>query len=42
MNALVAEWVAKTEGDFNTANREYRARRSPNYDAAFIIRNNAQ
>lgn len=34
MNALVAEWVSKAEGDLNTANRELRARRAPNYDAA--------
>lgn len=29
----VAEWVAKAEGDFLTAGRELRARKSPNYDA---------
>ena len=34
MNALVKEWVTKAEGDCTTALREYRARRSPNYDAA--------
>jgi HEPN domain-containing protein len=34
MNALVAEWVQKAEGDFNTALRELRARRAPNYDAS--------
>lgn len=34
MNALVAEWIAKAEGDFTTASRELRARRAPNYDAA--------
>ncbi len=34
MNPLVAEWVAKAEGDFVTARRERYARRSPNYDAA--------
>ncbi len=33
MNDLIAEWVAKAEGDFNTAQRELRARRAPNYDA---------
>ena len=32
MNALVAEWVAKAEGDLNTAQREVRVRRKPNYD----------
>jgi len=34
MNPAVAEWVAKAEGDFLTAGRELRARKSPNYDAA--------
>ena len=34
MNVLVNEWVAKAEGDCTTALREYRARKSPNYDAA--------
>ncbi len=34
MNALVAEWVEKAEGDLHTAQRELRARRAPNYDAA--------
>jgi HEPN domain-containing protein len=33
MNPAVAEWVAKAEGDFLTAGRELRARKSPNYDA---------
>ncbi len=33
MNDLVADGVAKAEGDFNTAQRELRARRAPNYDA---------
>jgi HEPN domain-containing protein len=33
MNPVVAEWVAKAEGDFLTAGREMRARKSPNYDA---------
>jgi len=33
MNRAVAEWVAKAEGDFATAGREIRARKSPNYDA---------
>ncbi len=33
MNELTAEWIAKAEGDFATATRELRARRSPNYDA---------
>ena len=34
MNALVNEWIKKAEGDFISALREYRARRSPNFDAA--------
>jgi HEPN domain-containing protein len=33
MNPVVAEWVSKAEGDFLTASRELRARKSPNYDA---------
>ncbi len=33
MNPAVAEWVSKAEGDFPTAGRELRARKSPNYDA---------
>jgi HEPN domain-containing protein len=33
MNPAVAEWVSKAEGDFVTAGRELRARKSPNYDA---------
>lgn len=34
MNELTAEWVQKAEGDYDTARRELRARRRPNYDAA--------
>jgi HEPN domain-containing protein len=34
MNALTAEWVEKAEGDYTTAERETRARKRPNYDAA--------
>ena len=34
MNDLALEWIDKAEGDFATAQRELRARRSPNYDAA--------
>ena len=34
MKPEVAEWVTKAEGDFLTAQREYRARKSPNYDSA--------
>ena len=33
MNPLTHEWVAKAEGDFNTARRELGATTSPNYDA---------
>jgi HEPN domain-containing protein len=33
MKPATAEWVAKAEGDFLTASRELRARKSPNYDA---------
>ena len=34
MNPLTLEWVEKAEGDWLTAQREYRARKAPNYDAA--------
>jgi len=34
MNAQIKEWVAKADGDYATALREYRARKKPNYDAA--------
>lgn len=34
MNDLVCEWVEKAEGDFHSAERELRARKYPNYDAA--------
>jgi HEPN domain-containing protein len=33
MNPLTLEWVDKAEGDLLTARREYRVRKSPNYDA---------
>jgi HEPN domain-containing protein len=33
MNQLTVEWVDKAEGDFSTALREFRVRKSPNYDA---------
>jgi HEPN domain-containing protein len=33
MNPLTTEWVDKAEGDLLTAQREYRARNRPNYDA---------
>lgn len=34
MSPLTLERVAKDEGDFATAQRELRARKSPNYDAS--------
>jgi len=34
MKPIVAEWVAKAEGDFATLERECRARARPNYDGA--------
>lgn len=33
MNPLVNEWIAKAEGDFNTAQRELQVAEAPNYDA---------
>ena len=33
MNATVREWVDKAEGDFASAQRERRARKSPNHDS---------
>lgn len=33
MNPITIEWIDKAEGDYNTAQRELRARKSPNYDA---------
>lgn len=33
MNPLVDEWIAKAEGDFNTAKRELQVADAPNYDA---------
>jgi hypothetical protein len=33
MKLTTAEWMKKAEGDFLTAGRELRARKSPNYDA---------
>jgi HEPN domain-containing protein len=33
MKSATVEWVTKAEGDFATAGRELRARKSPNYDA---------
>lgn len=34
MTPLTQEWVDKAEGDFATAQRETRARKQPNHDAA--------
>jgi HEPN domain-containing protein len=34
MKLLTREWVNKAEGDHNTARREIRARKLPNYDSA--------
>jgi HEPN domain-containing protein len=34
MKPLTREWVEKAEGDFFSAQRELRARKSPNYDSA--------
>ena len=34
MKPLTREWVEKAEGDYASAQRELRARKNPNYDAA--------
>jgi HEPN domain-containing protein len=34
MTPLTREWVQKAEGDFASGGRDYRARKSPNYDSA--------
>lgn len=34
MNPLTIEWIEKAEGDFLSAQREYRTSSRPNYDAA--------
>jgi len=34
MNGQIKEWIAKADGDFTSALREYRARKNPNYDSA--------
>lgn len=34
MNPITKEWISKAEGDFNSAKRELRARKNPNYDAS--------
>jgi len=34
MKHLILEWLEKTEGDYHSLQREVRARKNPNYDAA--------
>ena len=34
MTPLSLEWIDKAEGDFHSLEREVRARKNPNYDAA--------
>ncbi len=34
MKPLTQEWIHKAEADFSSAQRELRARKNPNYDAA--------
>src|SRR2546422_10284187 len=34
MKPITLEWIEKAEGDWTSAQREYRARQRPNYDAA--------
>lgn len=34
MRGATREWIDKAEGDFVSAQREFRARKLPNYDAA--------
>jgi len=34
MKPITLEWIDKAEGDWGSAQREYRARKRPNYDAA--------
>lgn len=31
---MTQEWINKAEGDWTSAQREYRARKNPNYDSA--------
>ncbi len=33
MKQLTAEWLSKAEGDYTCVQREWRARKNPNYDA---------
>ena len=37
MKPITLEWMAKAEGDWASAQREYRARQRPNYDAACFL-----
>lgn len=37
MTPLADEWVRKAEADFGSAQREYRARKQPNYDLACFL-----
>jgi len=37
MKSLTEEWIAKAESDYASALREYRARKSPNYDLACFL-----
>ena len=34
MKPITLEWIDKAEGDWTSAQREYRVRQRPNYDAA--------
>jgi HEPN domain-containing protein len=34
MKPITLEWINKAEGDWTSAQREYRARQRPNYDAS--------
>jgi HEPN domain-containing protein len=34
MKPLTSEWIEKAENDWNSLNREIRARKNPNHDAA--------
>ena len=36
MKPITLEWIDKAEGDWTSAQREYRARQRPNYDAAWF------
>ena len=37
MKPITPEWVVKAEADLVSAEREYRARKAPNYDAACFL-----